>query len=260
MSSTRDIPETTDAEQLPLERKIELALPCKERGDQCVRKHRYADAKRAYDDAFVFMFCGRDEFELLYTREQRRRHRQHLLPLHLNRGLCKWKLGDHEAALWDLDEAQRLAVWLAGEEDHSPGSELRRLGHPKALYRRARIRMERVQAALRKDRRETYWDDEQALETLRACHTDLTQARMLAPHDAAIPDALNELELLQAQVAEARRQARRASRALFARMRFGDTAPTKVSIEKKNAGKDVSETDPDGTLPPVPPLERVRLW
>lgn len=241
MSSNADSGDAADVEALaPPERKIEMAAPHKQRGNELFRQQKYAEAKKEYDDAFVCMFAGRDEFEQVYTDEQRRARNEYVVPLHLNRGLCKCKLGDFDAALWDFDEAQRLSQLTAGGR-----------GNAKALYRRSRARMALARQELTKEGRKEFWDDDKLAEWLAQCRSDLRDAAWLAPQDRAIRDALAELAELERELKEKRRRAREKSKAMFSLMGRGGAR------RATGAADDEEEVEVDYSA--MPPLERVRI-
>ncbi|KAF6001906.1 hypothetical protein CCYA_CCYA12G3380 [Cyanidiococcus yangmingshanensis] len=251
---------TLGSERIPPEQKLELAKPLKERGNALFREEKYQDAKRAYDEAFVCMFCTQEEFEYLFTTPEKQKHQELLVTLHLNRGLCKLKLKDLEAAKWDFEEAQRYARSLQG-----PGSK----GNAKALYRRARTLIEMVRLELEKAERREHWDDEKALECCSSSENDLREAAAIEPADSAIPRAMQELSRLRTRILELRRAHRVRSKQFFSKLKI-DRKPKLHNSENARPAESVQKEDMldadrvsgehTEVMHNVPALERVRIY
>ncbi|BAM79043.1 similar to peptidylprolyl isomerase [Cyanidioschyzon merolae strain 10D] len=249
----------TAREKLSFERRLSLSREAKERGNALVHEKSYNEAKRAYDEAFVYMFYSQEEYEYELTQTEKEIYQDFLLTLHLNRGLCKLKLRDFDGAKWDFDEAQRYAKARCVHGG---------VGHPKALYRRALTLMEMVRVELEKAARREYWDDDRTLQWCSASETDLRDALSLAPADRAIPLALQELSNLRMQIVELQKAQRARSKALFAKlgsrtMKPDSNARKSHTCPSTDSGTNASTqpvTNEECIQASLPALERVRIY
>jgi hypothetical protein len=111
------------------------------------RAGEYEAARKAYDSAFVHVFCTKEEWEGCLSEAEQGSLQRAKLPLHLNRAMCKLKLGRVEDAEWDCEKAIALAEALAGEPPCVKGH-----------FRRGMVFTEKLRQELRKERDGEYWD------------------------------------------------------------------------------------------------------
>jgi tetratricopeptide (TPR) repeat protein len=240
--------------------KITLATPLKERGNMLYREQRYAEAKRSYDEAFVHMFCTQEEFDYEFTAEEKQKHQQFLVMLHLNRGLCKLKLKDLEAAKWDFDEAVRYTKNLP-----EVGSKIR----SKALYRRALTLIEMARIELQKDEQREYWDEEKVLDWCISSERDLREAMTTESKERAIHCAMQSLHELRARLSKLQRAQRARSKEFFSKLGIyrkitqRDPLPicgTEKAQTAHQPNVDHTPDDEQENLQNLPDLERVRIY
>ncbi|GJQ10946.1 hypothetical protein GpartN1_g2737.t1 [Galdieria partita] len=228
---SRHSEDSSQEEELPLNptssEKVKLASKHKEQGTRFLVEGNLEKALVELDRAFVFVFSPREEWELLYSNEDRQIINHFKIPCHLNRGLCKWKLGKLEDALWDFDEALRLDPT-----------------NIKAFYRRGSIYLQLVERELQKEENRDLWDPEKAEELLNRAKHDLGRARELLPGDSAIVGSLHACRLQEQKLLAAIREYRQQQRKIFS-FAF-------KKLEEENKKEDISEED-------LPKLEKISL-
>ncbi|EME31261.1 Peptidyl-prolyl cis-trans isomerase FKBP4 [Galdieria sulphuraria] len=207
--------------------KVKLASKHKERGTRFLVQGKLEEALVELDRAFVFVFSPRDEWELLYSNEDREVINRFKVPCHLNRGLCKWKLGKLEDALWDFDETLRLDPT-----------------NIKALYRRGSIYLQLVERELQKEEEKELWDPEKAEKLLSQAKHDLRRAYGLLPGDSSIIASLHAAKVQEQKLSTAIREYRLQQRKIFS-FAF-------KKLEEKNSKEEATEEE-------LPKLERISL-
>ncbi|RHY21912.1 hypothetical protein DYB32_009679 [Aphanomyces invadans] len=146
----------------------------KEEGNALVKKGDYESAQKCYDtvtssvetcrldwpfQAFVHIFYGKDEWEVLVSAEDKTRINNHKVPLYLNRALCKIKLGKWNDAEWDCDKAIEINSALL-----------------KAHFRRSLVFLGKLNDELAKEDRKEFWVIDKANKFLAEAEASLQKA------------------------------------------------------------------------------------
>jgi len=210
----------------PLE-KVKFASKHKEQGTRFLLEGRLEDALGELDKAFILVFTPRDEWEWFYSKEDREIINKFKIPCHLNRGLCKLKLGRLEDALWDFEEAVRLDPKNA-----------------KAWYRRGLTYSKMVEAQLQDEKLGDLWDPEKVEKLLSEAKHDLRRAYELMPNDSAIISSLHNVRGLETKLSSVIREYRQQERKLFS-FAF-------KKLEEDNNKKEALEEE-------LPKLEKISL-
>ncbi|KAH9082510.1 hypothetical protein Ae201684P_009833 [Aphanomyces euteiches] len=131
----------------------------KEEGNALVKKGDYEAAQKCYDTAFVHIFYGKDEWEVLVSAEDKVRINNHKVPLYLNRALCKIKAKKWGDAEWDCDKAIEINNKL-----------------PKAHFRRSLVFLGKLNDELEKEERKEFWVIDKAKNFLEEAEKSLQKA------------------------------------------------------------------------------------
>ncbi|KAA8498762.1 Peptidyl-prolyl cis-trans isomerase FKBP4 [Porphyridium purpureum] len=180
--------------------KVERAMVYKEKGNALVKEKKWAEARKEYDNAFVNIFCSKEEWEAM-SNEQRLYINFFKLPLHLNRALCRIKTQDWDDAHWDCSEALRI------EPDNVKG-----------LYRRGLVLIGQTRREMAKEDAKEYWDVEYAEDLAKQAQHDLDEAHALEKKDGMILAALADLKRVKAQLARHHKNYTEQQRKLYSHM------------------------------------------
>ncbi|CAK4616613.1 hypothetical protein LEN26_002024 [Aphanomyces euteiches] len=131
----------------------------KEEGNALVKKGDYEAAQKCYDTAFVHIFYGKDEWEVLVSAEDKVRINNHKVPLYLNRALCKIKAKKWGDAEWDCDKAIEINNKL-----------------PKTHFRRSLVFLGKLNDELEKEERKEFWVIDKAKNFLEEAEKSLQKA------------------------------------------------------------------------------------
>jgi len=169
----REAKELLAREQNPppsVDERVKHADESRQIGNQHMEKHEYELAKQCYDKAFVHLFMSRDEYTQLLTEEEKSVISKTKLKLHLNRALCKMKLGHLDDALWDCNQATEIEA-----------------NNAKALFRRCQLRCKLLHSELEKEKRREFWLIETAVSLLRFTITDFKILHGIQPGRYLLP-------------------------------------------------------------------------
>eukprot|EP00871_Galdieria_phlegrea_P004631 jgi/Galph1/5169/GphlegSOOS_G3856.1 len=205
--------------------KVALATKHKELGTSLLKQGKLKEAIAELDKAFVHIFTPRDQWEWVYSESDRQLINQFKIPCHLNRGLCKWKLGKLESALWDFDEVVRIDP-----------------NNIKALYRRGCVYSEWIEKELSKEEKKEFWNTDKVERMMKQAKKDLRKAYEMNPTDNAIIRALHVLKSLEQRLQLYLREQRKQQKQVFS------FAFSKLQEQNR---KDEDER--------MPPLERIRI-
>mmetsp|Transcript_6734 Transcript_6734/g.28804 ORF Transcript_6734/g.28804 Transcript_6734/m.28804 type:complete len:261 (-) Transcript_6734:568-1350(-) len=173
-------------ELLSVEEKIRLASIEKEKGNALFKAGEIEKAWKQYDVAFVNVFIGKEEWASL-TEEQRNVINTFKCPCHLNRGLCRLKLGHYEDALWDFSEAVRIDP-----------------ENVKGRYRRAVCHLEMVKLEMKKEGEGRFWDIEKQQHLVVEVHDDLVFAIRKNPNDPVMRETLRDMHEVEKSLRNSR--------------------------------------------------------
>ncbi|ETV73867.1 hypothetical protein, variant [Aphanomyces astaci] len=148
----------------------------KEEGNVLVKKGDYEGAQKCYDTAFVHIFYGKDEWEVLVSAEDKIRINNHKVPLYLNRALCKIKLNKWADAEWDCDKAIEINNTL-----------------PKAHFRRSLVFLGKLNDELAKEDRKEFWVIDKATKFLVEAETSLQRA-------VALTEGVDDAQIVKTQI------------------------------------------------------------
>ncbi|KAF0686791.1 Aste57867_21454 [Aphanomyces stellatus] len=151
----------------------------KEEGNAFAKKGDYEAAQKCYDTAFVHIFYGKDEWEVLVSPEDKIRLNNHKVPLYLNRALCKIKASKWNDAEWDCDKAIEINKTL-----------------PKAHFRRSLVFLGKLNDELEKEERKEFWVIDKANKFLAEAEKSLDEAVKLTGDtvDGQIVKTQNDLK------------------------------------------------------------------
>jgi peptidylprolyl isomerase len=94
----------------------------KEKANDLFREGKYEEARKQYDTAFVHVFITKEEWEGFMPEDEKNAITMHKGALHLNRGMCKLKLGKLDDALWDCDEGLKSVSGTEPDPGNSSSS------------------------------------------------------------------------------------------------------------------------------------------
>ncbi|RHY12320.1 hypothetical protein DYB25_001083 [Aphanomyces astaci] len=126
--------------------------------------------------AFVHIFYGKDEWEVLVSAEDKIRINNHKVPLYLNRALCKIKLNKWADAEWDCDKAIEINNTL-----------------PKAHFRRSLVFLGKLNDELAKEDRKEFWVIDKATKFLVEAETSLQRA-------VALTEGVDDAQIVKTQI------------------------------------------------------------
>lgn len=149
-------------------------------GNSCFGKKQFEEAKEHYDRGFMRLFATAEEWDRL-ERDEKQQLMYAKLPLHLNRALCKLKLGNYDDALWDCDRALELDATSS-----------------KALFRRASAFIGKCDLEIRKEDSKKFWDVSKARDAWREAKSSLLTAVAITDgaSDPAVAGLQRELHRL----------------------------------------------------------------
>mmetsp|Transcript_14245 Transcript_14245/g.24413 ORF Transcript_14245/g.24413 Transcript_14245/m.24413 type:complete len:282 (+) Transcript_14245:488-1333(+) len=209
-----------------VEQKVEAATKYKLVGNDLVKQQKYEEAKKEYDNAFVNIFCSKDEWALM-TEQQKDYINQFKGPLHLNRALCRIKQRDWANALWDCDEGLRIVPT-----------------HIQGLYRRGVVYMNMAKDEMHKESTGEFWDVDKAENYAHMARADFKLAHSLVPKgDKLIYDALVELNEVDENLRVCKREYHKQQKSLFSKLI--------TNLDKDNQNEAVKE----GFFKDMPALE-----
>lgn len=169
-----------------IEEKVESSKEERAKGNVLVAEQKWEEAKKQYDAAFVHIYVGRDEWSACLNDEQRHLVEECKWPLHLNRGLCKLKLGKLDDALWDTEQALEL------NKDNIKGH-----------YRRGVIYTEKLKQYINRENDGQFWEVSRAQEMARNANESLDKMKQRVETGATATErqhrqALRELKRVEA--------------------------------------------------------------
>ena len=182
--------------------RIEGSAAAKEKANALFREGKYEEARKEYDSAFIHVFVTKEEWEGFMPDAEKAQIQAQKLPLHLNRAMCKLKLGKIDDAMWDCDKAIALA-----EEQGLPCVK----GH----FRRGLVFTQKVDAELRKEEAGEFWDIDKGKRLLDEARSSLNEALALAPGDAAVKKAARALASRDAKLKRCAANYREEQKKLF---------------------------------------------
>jgi hypothetical protein len=125
-----------------LDERISESTKEKEKGNLLFAAKDWEGAKKQYDAAFVHIFISKDAWEGgALTDVEMKKVETAKLSLHLNRCICKMKLGKIEDAEWDATKATEL-----GPEN------------VKGWYRKGTVFKEKLKTELQKEKDGVFWE------------------------------------------------------------------------------------------------------
>ncbi|RHY04944.1 hypothetical protein DYB30_006796 [Aphanomyces astaci] len=145
------------------------------------RKRQAEEDRKMLEDnppatAFVHIFYGKDEWEVLVSAEDKIRINNHKVPLYLNRALCKIKLNKWADAEWDCDKAIEINNTL-----------------PKAHFRRSLVFLGKLNDELAKEDRKEFWVIDKATKFLVEAETSLQRA-------VALTEGVDDAQIVKTQI------------------------------------------------------------
>ena len=189
----------------------------------------YEAARKAYDSAFVHVFCTKEEWEGVLSEAEQGSLQRAKLPLHLNRAMCKLKLGRVEDAEWDCEKAIALA------EAQGPG-ELPLL--VKGHFRRGMVFAEKLRQELRKELDGEYWDVERGARHVaeaRASFGAASAAIVEVAEAAAAAAAANAADAADAAAAAAAASAAKKKEESAVKKALRELATLEVQLKRHTA-------------------------
>ena len=220
-----------DYDYKTVEEKINAGLREKEKGNKLFKEGKYEAAWKQYDCAFVNIYTSKEEWDAIGP-GWRKAINEFKLPCHLNRGLCRLRLDDLDAALWDFSEALRI----------DPSS-------AKGLYRRGTVRTKITQREIAKEKENELWDLEREEQRVADARKDLISAAKLLPNDENIRNTLEELKQVREALAKHRKKYRKDQRSLYSKLISG--------LDREN--QKLAEMEDREIFADMPPLEYVRI-
>mmetsp|Transcript_20793 Transcript_20793/g.33929 ORF Transcript_20793/g.33929 Transcript_20793/m.33929 type:complete len:456 (-) Transcript_20793:228-1595(-) len=186
-----------------------IAMSNKERevGNNLFQKKQYCEAKQSYDRGFVSIYFSDKDLNFVLNDDEREAVLACKLPLHLNRAMCKLKLGKMEDGLWDCNKALEI------DPDNVKG-----------LYRRCIIHTSLLEEELRKEERKEFWVVDKAWEIVGDARSDLKRLLQLeyptleeekVKVDKKIVAARNQLKRLETRLVAYTREYERQRADLF---------------------------------------------
>lgn len=220
-----------DYDYSSIQEKIRAGQREKEKGNRLFKQGRYEEAWKQYDRSFVHIYTSKEEWAAI-GEGGRQAVNEFKLPCHLNRGLCRLRKDDVTNALWDFNEALRIAP-----------------DNPKALYRKGVTLVRMLQLDLAKDGTDQLWDLDVAEQRAEEAKETLMQAYRAAPNDAQVRTGLADLKAAREQVAVHRKKYLRDQRKLYS---------TFISnLDKDN--ERLRDEEQKSIYDNMPPLERIRI-
>eukprot|EP00186_Timspurckia_oligopyrenoides_P002940 CAMPEP_0182450990 /NCGR_PEP_ID=MMETSP1172-20130603/43474_1 /TAXON_ID=708627 /ORGANISM="Timspurckia oligopyrenoides, Strain CCMP3278" /LENGTH=255 /DNA_ID=CAMNT_0024648719 /DNA_START=1501 /DNA_END=2268 /DNA_ORIENTATION=- len=207
--------------------KLDAAMIERQKGNDLFREGKYVDAKKAYDSAFVNIFCSKEEWAMLSGEEQSSIN-AFKAPCHLNRGLVRLKLKELDDALWEFTEALSIDS-----------------GNTKGLFRRGCVLIEKCKEEMNKENLKEYWDVDRAQGYLDRARDDLVKACYQAPNDKAIRNEIEELGNVQKQLKEYQKKYKNEQKQLYSQLI--------ANMDAKNDVKNAKSMEK--ILQNMPPLE-----
>jgi len=138
--------------------RIKISDDHREEGNSFFLNKEYEKAKKAYDSAFVAIFCTPDELNFVLLPEDRDLINDAKVRLHLNRSLAKLKLEQYKEALWDCNQALEIDPF-----------------NTKGLYRHFKTNNHLLEKELDKEIKKEFWLIEVAIKLCKVSREDLAK-------------------------------------------------------------------------------------